>query len=210
MSNAPPPPPDACSGTAVAIVDEGSFDRLSYSNNLDCAWILTCSDPALAPQLSFDVFNLESGWDFLYLYDAPNMDGDPGVTLHGNLDPVPEPFVATMPAAGTPGMAVRFTSDGSVTRAGFSASMTCVVPEDPMCSNTNLVLDYTANGGAHQGFHETGHAIFGSDAIHAPSFDQQPVIVADPLDGCMGGADGGAAATLTGNFANNGMAGKIA
>merc|ERR1719223_869216 len=112
------------------------------------------------------------------------MDGEPGVTLHGNLDPVPEPFVATMPASGSPGMAVRFTSDGSVTRAGFSASMTCVVPDDPMCSNTNLVLDYTANGGAHQGFHATGHALFGADVIHAPSFDQVAVVVAEPLEAC--------------------------
>jgi hypothetical protein len=36
------------------------------------------------------------------------------------------------------------------------------------------------------------------------------VIVADPLDGCMGGADGAPADTLTGNFADGTMDGKIA
>ena len=36
------------------------------------------------------------------------------------------------------------------------------------------------------------------------------VAVADPLDGCMGAADGLAADTLTGNFADGSMTGKIA
>ena len=44
------------------------------------------------------------------------------------------------------------------------------------------------------------------------SFHHVEVIVADPLDGCMGGADGAAAAEvdITGNFVVGGMDGKIA
>jgi hypothetical protein len=81
-----------------------------------------------------------------------------------------------------------------------------------MCSIDSLVVDYTANSGAHTGFHESGHALFGADVVHAPSFHQVEVIVADPLDGCMGGADGAAAAEvdITGNFVAGGMDGKIA
>ena len=50
------------------------------------------------------------------------------------------------PAVGM-GMIARFTSDGSVTRGGFAADVTCVAPSDPFCANTNLILDckYTGN-----------------------------------------------------------------
>jgi len=202
-----PPAPNPCT-TGVSLTDSGTFGvcdgcAIAYENGMDCRWALTCSDGTLAPTVTFTTFGLETGWDFVYMYDGTDWSGSADATLHGT--DMPTPLSATGADA-----VVRFTSDGSVTNGpGFQLDFTCAAPITPpagMCANTELMVDWVG------GFHASGHALFGGQDVHAPSLESVLVIIADPLDGCMGGADGAAAATadLTGNFVGQGMAGKIA
>jgi len=104
-----------------------------------------------------------------------------------------------------PSMVALYDSDGSVNGQGFTAAFSCIeaIPVAD-CTTEDLVLDYVG------GFHVSSHAVFGAQTAFSSDMSEVQMIVADPLDGCMGGADGQAAATLTGNFANNGMVDKIA
>jgi hypothetical protein len=53
---------------------------------------------------------------------------------------------------------------------------------------------------AQGGFHATTHAVFGPDVLHSPSFDNVPVVIAEPLDACTQLTNASAAA-VTGNVA---------
>ena len=109
---------DPCSDGAT-LQDSGSLDG-AHGNNEECLWSISCSDTSRVPQLEFSAFDMESNFDFLYLYDGDSQSaaqiGDP---LHGNS--VPGPIRATNSA-----MYVRLISDGSVIGAGFTATLACV------------------------------------------------------------------------------------
>ena len=109
---------DPCSDGAT-LQDSGSLDG-AHGNNEECLWSILCSDTSRVPQLDFSAFDMESNFDFLYLFDGDSQSaaqiGDP---LHGNS--VPGPIRATNSA-----MYVRLISDGSVIGAGFTATLACV------------------------------------------------------------------------------------
>eukprot|EP01046_Picozoa_sp_COSAG06_P084844 COSAG06_NODE_31608_length_518_cov_1.961814_1_plen_87_part_10 len=54
-------------------VDGGDIFQPRYDNNQDCSWLLTCSDPNLAPQVTFTDFHTEGNWDFVYVYDGADI-----------------------------------------------------------------------------------------------------------------------------------------
>ena len=111
-------PQDPCT-TGMTVTDSGPLDGSSYANNADCMWLLECSDAALAPTLTFTEFNTESNFDFLYIYDGDSTSSPQiGSSLSGTSTP------SSAVGSGAQ-MYVRFTSDGSVTRSGFQASMVC-------------------------------------------------------------------------------------
>ena len=95
----------------------------TYNNNLDQTVTLSPSDNTKKLQLNFTAFDLESGWDFLYIYDGPNTGSTLLATLDGTTLP---PSVIAQNATGQ--LTLRFTSDVSTIRAGFSATATSVTP----------------------------------------------------------------------------------
>eukprot|EP01045_Picozoa_sp_COSAG04_P017508 COSAG04_NODE_1552_length_6377_cov_253.592959_4_plen_110_part_00 len=60
------------------------------------------------------------------------------------------------------------------------------------------------------GFHASGHGIFGADEIITPDFNDLEIVVADPLDGCMGCDTLTAPCQPSGNFIDGSMTDKIA
>ena len=116
----PPPLPttDPCTDGAE-LVDLGLIAQTTYSANLECTWTMTCSDPALSPQLEFSSFNTESIWDNLYLYYSENAEQAPDVTLHGT--DIPDTQIATGDVA-----TARFVSDFTTNHDGFEAIFSCV------------------------------------------------------------------------------------
>lgn len=127
----------------------------TYNNSLDQTVTLTPSDNTKKLQLNFSAFNLEASYDYLYVYDGPNTSSTLLATLNGTS--LPTAITATN-ASGQ--LTLRFTSDISGLRAGFSATVTSITvcttptPGGTLTSNKSLTtvndavsLTTTGNGG---------------------------------------------------------------
>jgi hypothetical protein len=80
--------------------------------------------------VTFTVLNTENNWDFLYIYDGPNT----GSPLLGTYTGVPAvPFTITSSSGS---LTFRFTSDGSVTAPGWTATIACTTCQYIMNNNT--------------------------------------------------------------------------
>lgn len=108
-----------CTGTSL---DPGGAGN--YANNANFTQTF-CSNNGQPIYLIFNSFNLENNWDFLYIYNG-NSTAAPqiGPNYTGTTSP------GTVIATGTC-ITVRFTSDGSVTQAGWSATIGCGTPPPP-------------------------------------------------------------------------------
>lgn len=119
----------------ITLYDNGG-SVADYSNGSNGQTTLTPSTPGQAIALNFLSFNLENGFDYLYVYDgnstaAPQVAGSPfsGTTLPAN--------IISSAAGGE--LTLVFTSDGSVTRPGFEISVSCVtsLPADPTSASAS-------------------------------------------------------------------------
>lgn len=103
----------------------GSSD--TYDNSLNQTLTLSPSDSDSKLQLNFTEFNLEAGYsvnyDILYVYDGSNTSAPLLATLSGTN--IPNSITATNNLGQ---LTLRFTSDASVTRPGFKATVTSVTP----------------------------------------------------------------------------------
>ena len=116
---APPQSGDPCAG-GVEWTDSAALDG-AHGDNADCTWALTCTDSTRVAQVSFSAFDMESNFDFVYVYDGGSTSAAAlGEPLHGTS--IPDPITAT----GADGLFLRVTSDGSVTGAGFTATLACI------------------------------------------------------------------------------------
>ncbi|WP_072863272.1 Calx-beta domain-containing protein [Arenibacter palladensis] len=121
----------SCSG---ALFDSGGTGN--YSNNENLIYTL-CPDTANTDiKLDFNSFDVESGYDFLYVYDGTTTSA----TLIGqyhNGNPPPSTITATN-ASGC--LTFRFTSDYSVTGAGWEASISCQ-PRGPRMNIEDIMVN---------------------------------------------------------------------
>ncbi|NBX80633.1 MAG: PKD domain-containing protein, partial [Flavobacteriales bacterium] len=126
-----PPPPStniimangsltACNGT---FYDSGGTSN--YSNNQNQTFTICPSTPGGRLNVNFSSFALESNYDYLTIYDgnstaAPSLGTFSGSASPGNI---------TANVTNTSGcLTFRFTSDGSVTYAGWTAAISCINP----------------------------------------------------------------------------------
>lgn len=93
----------------------------NYTNNLDRTMTILPPNPESAVKVIFQMFQLESGWDYLYVYDGINTSAPYLGTYSGNS--LPPTFTATNPDGA---LTFRFTTDGSVVYAGWQALISCV------------------------------------------------------------------------------------
>ena len=128
----------------------------TYSNSMDQTVTLTPSDNTKKLELTFTAFNLEASYDYMYVYDGPNTSSTLLATLNGTT--LPSSIVATN-ASGQ--LTIRFTSDISGLRAGWSATVSsitvCTTPTagGTISSNKSLTtvndiisLTTSGNGGS--------------------------------------------------------------
>lgn len=108
----------------------------TYNNNLDQTVTLSPSDNTKKLQLNFTAFDLEAGWDFLYIYDGPNT----GSTLLATLDGTTLPSAITAENASGQ-LTLRFTSDGSGIRAGITATASSIA----VCTTPTVSGTLTSN-----------------------------------------------------------------
>eukprot|EP01046_Picozoa_sp_COSAG06_P015253 COSAG06_NODE_970_length_11275_cov_4.727183_5_plen_1017_part_00 len=106
-----------------------------YLDNQECTWNLACSNN-LVPQVQFTAFHTELGWDFVRALDEREFEL---WSRSGDLSEGLETVVYTQ----SQGL-LRFTSDGSVTRPGFSAVVTCETGPCTICPAGNQCV---ASGG---------------------------------------------------------------
>jgi uncharacterized surface protein with fasciclin (FAS1) repeats/subtilisin-like proprotein convertase family protein len=99
-----------------------------YQNNENFTLTIVPSDEENLLQVIFTAFNIESGWDFLSIYDGASI-ADP---LIGTFTGLNSPGVVT--SSTSAGLTFVFTSDFTITAPGWSAIVTCFNPDDaPNC-----------------------------------------------------------------------------
>jgi hypothetical protein len=116
-----------CSGT---FYDSGGTGN--YNNNQNFTYTICSSIAGGKVRAAFTAFNLEANYDYLYIYDG-NSTGAP---LIGTYSGGTSPGTITASASNTSGcLTFRFTSDGSVVRSGWTATISCLAPCQTITSN---------------------------------------------------------------------------
>lgn len=94
----------------------------NYSNSENKVMVINPATPGAMLKITFSQFETESGYDFLYIYNgnsvsAPQVAGSP---FNGGTSP------GTIIASNATGaLTFKFTSDGSVNKTGWAASLVC-------------------------------------------------------------------------------------
>ncbi|MDO7847794.1 T9SS type A sorting domain-containing protein [Hymenobacter sp. M29] len=108
-----------CSGI---IYDSGGASG-QYTDNENRTTVLTPATTGAKISLTFSVFDTESSLDVLRIYDGPTASA----ALIGSYSGTTNPGTVSASLANPTGqLTLVFTSDGSVTRAGFAASIECL------------------------------------------------------------------------------------
>jgi len=108
-----------CSGT---FYDSGGGSG-TYQNNENYTMTF-CSNNGGNIRVAFSAFNIESSYDYLYIYNGPNTSSSLIGTYTGTTSP------GTITASGSC-LTFVFTSDGSVTYDGWTATISCTTPTAP-------------------------------------------------------------------------------
>jgi hypothetical protein len=120
-----------CNG--ITITDTGGTNN-DYTDNESYVRVIIPNLPNKKIELTFTEFDLETGYDYLYVYDG-NTTSAPDLTdggIDGNVNP--GPFESTAPDGS---LTVRFYSDGGVTNEGYVANVACL--------NTLATQDFMPN-----------------------------------------------------------------
>jgi hypothetical protein len=140
----------SCTGT---LYDSGGPNN-NYQNNENYTLTIVPSAANSSVIITFANFNLESGWDYLYIYNG-NSTAAPLIGQYsGNTLP---PSAMATNTAGI--LTLRMTSDPSVVLSGFQAALTCSnscagPPASPVtngsviCSGNSATLTTAATGTA--------------------------------------------------------------
>ncbi len=127
-----------CSGTFYDSGNSGS----NYSNSENFTYVFCPSMAGGMVQLNFSAFDLETNYDFLKIYDG----GSAAAPLIGNYTSTNNPGIVT---STTGCLTIVFTSDGSVTRPGWTASVSCISPSAIIMADgntTNCSVDFYDSG----------------------------------------------------------------
>lgn len=122
----------SCTGT----ITDGSGAN-EYYNNLNCSWLIN-PPGATSISLDFESFETESGYDFVRVYNGSNSSAPLIGTFSGNT--IPHRL-----SANSGKMYIEFSTDHSITKAGWSASYACYnnTTPAPFCSNGNILTNCT-------------------------------------------------------------------
>ena len=99
----------------------------SYSDNENYTMTFLPNGDERKIEVIFSEFSLESGYDFLYVYDG-NSTSSPEIGRYSG-STIPGPFTANNDEGA---LTFRFTSDGGVTSPGWVATVSCLGGYEPM------------------------------------------------------------------------------
>lgn len=113
----------------------------NYGNNLNYTMTFYPGTTGAMMSVNFTQFNTESGYDYLYIYDGTSTDA----TQIGRYDGTTSP--GTVIATNSEGaLTFKFTSDSGVNAAGWTATVSCVVPERTITATANIAEGGTVEG----------------------------------------------------------------
>ena len=98
----------------------------NYGNDETLTYTFSPTNSSDKVSISFTAFDVEDGWDYLYVYAGPDDTG----TLLASLTGTGIPSDITSPASGGE-LTFVFESDGSFNEAGWEATISCVTPAAP-------------------------------------------------------------------------------
>jgi murein DD-endopeptidase MepM/ murein hydrolase activator NlpD len=144
-------PPFCCGPTlftsnqCTGIFHDSGGPNGTYSNNEN--FTLTIAPPGASQvSLTFYWIDLQNGIDFLYIYDGPNTSSPLIGVYTGTLNP------GTVSSTGG-ALTVRFSSDGSIVKQGWSADWSCSYPAPQNlqysytgCPKISLMLNWQGSG----------------------------------------------------------------
>ena len=117
----------ACGGT---FYDSGGTGN--YGNNQSFTFTICPSNPNSRVSVNFSSFNLEANYDFLSIYNGNSTTAP----LIGTYSGTTSPGVITASLTNASGcLTFRFTTDGSITRAGWVAAISCIAGCQTITSN---------------------------------------------------------------------------
>ena len=134
---------DNSTETCNALFYDSGGPNSNYGDNLDYTLtIYPCCDGANV-SVTFNEFSTELNYDFLYIYDGTSTSATEIGKYSGTTSP------GTVTATNDDGaLTFRFTSDYSVNKSGWVASVTCVYPTIELANNgtgnSSIITD--ANG----------------------------------------------------------------
>jgi len=130
---------NTCQSTSTTAINGILYDSGGptgdYSDNEDCTFLIN-PGPNCAITLTFNSFDVEFFWDFLYVYDGPNTFSPLLGTFTGTT--LPPPVTATSGQ-----MFIRFTSDFTITGTGYEALWSSIVSA-PTAGNFQVSVNPTA------------------------------------------------------------------
>lgn len=115
--------------TCYAVFTDSGGDKANYSNSEQSVTTITSLSENGKLRVSFSEFSLESGYDYLYVYDGASTSSS---QISGS------PFSGTdIPAdiyASTKSLTFKFISDPDNTKTGWKATVVCIEPAQvPLC-----------------------------------------------------------------------------
>ncbi len=139
--------------TCSGILFDSGGPNGDYTNNENRTTVLTPSNGSKIV-LTFTAFNLENNYDYLKIYDGPTATAPLLGSFTGTT--IPPGTIRASNSNNSGQLTLVFTSDGSGTRSGFAASISCSAP--PTCTNvtsltataitsSSVVLNFTAGIG---------------------------------------------------------------
>lgn len=124
----------SCTGT---IYDDGG-QYGAYGDNINSTLTIAPTG-ASKVQLTFTRFRMETNYDYIYIYDGPNITSPLLGSYTGN----------TLPASITstaPSVTIKQLTDPSVTDTGFAINWSCILPNSPPTANFKSNLTNTCAG----------------------------------------------------------------
>lgn len=108
--------------TCVGLFYDSGGPNGQYGNNENFTMTFLPASPDGVIKANFLSFNTEATYDYLYIYNGPDASSPqfPGSPFHGEVNPG---LFVGLNAQGA--ITFRFTSDGSVTRDGWEAEISC-------------------------------------------------------------------------------------
>lgn len=124
-----------CSGNFYDDGGSGLGANGEYSNNANWTITFCPTNPGDKVNLLFTDFDVENGWDFMYIYDGASTSAPSLGVYSGNVTPIGNVQATASNTSGC--ITIRFTSDGSATYGGWRAVISCVTP----CETINSVFN---------------------------------------------------------------------